>query len=80
MAVVQRAQIQEVEDKDDLAKAKLSLDPTHNEQHLEDVVNDEGKAHICRGSDELPVGVEKRVEIGELGDQEGEPWQTLVAA
>lgn len=73
VAEVKRAQVKEVENKDELCPDEVGADKEHDECEMEEIVEDEVAADTRCGVNVLGVGGEKMGEVPKLQDEEDDP-------
>lgn len=73
VSVVQRAQVEVVENEDDLGPNEMGADKEHDEPEVEEVVKDEVAAHAGSGVDEGGVAGEEVGNVAALHDPKNDP-------
>jgi hypothetical protein len=73
VAEVERGQVEEVGNQDDLAWPEMSTNPAHDETELHEVVEDVVAADIGTAVEIVGVGAPEETDVVELGDEDDNP-------
>ena len=73
VAEVERGEVEEVEDEDDLGPVEVRADEEHDKGEVEEVVHDEVASHAGGGVDVGGVGREEVGNVAALEDEEHDP-------
>lgn len=73
VAEVEEGEVEEVDDQDDLGPDEVAADEEHDPGELEEVVEDEVASDGGCGLDVVAVLGEEVPQVGDLGEEEGEP-------
>ena len=73
VAKVERGEVEEVDDEGELGPDEVVVHPEQHEDELQTVRDDVVRAQVRGGRGPGGVGGEERIEVAELGGEEGDP-------
>ena len=79
VAEVERAQVDKVDNKEDLCPEEVGANEEHDEGEVEEVVEDEMATHAGGGVDVVGVLGEEVGDVAELEDKENDPGTGVLA-